>query len=428
MNLNQWLDKIQTVHPVAWDLGLERVGEVGRRLDLLKPAKLVFLIAGTNGKGSTCEVLAQLCHVKNLSYGKTTSPFLLRYNEQFVINGEEVEDQLIISAFEKIDKARGDISLSYFEFGALTALLLFKQEKVEVAILEIGLGGRLDAMNIVDADVSIITRIAIDHVEWLGSNREDIAREKAGVYRNGHPCIIVDSNPPESLFEEASNRSVDARFIGRDFFFCDNKLTLDNREFQIPRGHLPSHSILAGVNAFLAASLDLAQVDIDEAVMQAKLPGRYQKHQVKSPRGQDLMIILDVAHNPNAAEYLLDTLRGEGFSQVQAIVGMYRDKDLDQILNILAPVIRDWHFPALDNERASSPEKLSAHLLGCCGLEGTTYDKVSAAYEAALHVVDESFIEEPFAKQPFIEEKGVILVFGSFSIVAAMLQQLNLEK
>lgn len=412
MNLNQWLEKIQALHPVAWDLGLERVGEVGRRLDLLKPAKLVFLVAGTNGKGSTCEVLAQLCKVNNLSYGKTTSPYLLRYNEQFIINGEEVEDKIIVNAFEEIEEARKDISLSYFEFSALTALIVFKQKKLDVAILEVGLGGRLDAMNIVDVDVSIITRIAIDHVDWLGSNREDIAREKAGIYREGRPCIIVDTSPPESLFDEAVRLHVDARFLGRDFFFNANTLTLDDLAFEIPSGKLPTPSILAAIAAFITAGLNLTQDHINNAILKAQLPGRFQKYSLKSSRGQDLTLIMDVAHNPNAAEYLLDLLQTEGIHHVQAIVGMYRDKDVDQVFNILAPIIKEWHFPVLDNERANSPEKLSTHLYGSCGLEGLTYDTVSAAYEAASRDV---------------EEKGVILVFGSFSIVAAMLLQLNLE-
>jgi len=423
MNLNQWLKKIQAIHPVSWDLGLERVGEVARRLDLLKPARQVFLIAGTNGKGSTCEMLAQLCQVCDLSYGKTTSPYLLRYNEQFVINGEEVADQVIVNAFEKIDAARTNISLTYFEFSALAALFIFKQEKLDVAILEIGLGGRLDAMNIVDVDISIITRIAIDHEEWLGSNREDIAREKAGIYRQGRPCIIVDSNPPKSLFEEAINHQVDAKFLGRDFFFDANKLSLGDKEFEIPAGKLPAPSILAAVAAFITGQRIITQDNINEAVLQATLPGRYQKIHQKSPKGQDLIVIMDVAHNPDAAEYLLGALQDDGISHVQAVVGMYRDKDVDQVFNILSPIVKEWHFPMLDNERANAPEKLSSHLYSCCGLEGITYDTVSAAYRAALDGIERlSNTGLP------VKEKGVILVFGSFSIVAAMLLQLNLEK
>lgn len=440
MNLDQWLEKILALHPVAWDLGLERVGDVGRRLDLLKPAQLVFLVAGTNGKGSTCEMLAQLCKVKGLTYGKTTSPYLLRYNEQFVINGEEVKDQTIINAFQKIEDARGDISLTYFEFSALAALYIFKQEKLDVAILEIGLGGRLDAMNIVDADVSIITRIAVDHVEWLGSNREDIAREKAGVFRLGKPCIIVDSDPPESLFEEAVSQQVDAKFLGRDFSFLHNKLTVENLEFYIPPGKLPTSSILAAISAMVIGQQNLSQADVLDAVLGAELPGRYQKIPLESDQGQDLIAILDVAHNPNAAEYLLELLKAEGIDHVQAIVGMYRDKDVDQVFNILSPIVKDWHFPALENERALSPENLSAHLHGCCGLESLSYDTVSAAYNGALYLLEteleakcseeirttESSLECPLERP--LKKKGVILVFGSFSIVAAMLLQLNLEK
>ncbi|MFT5805640.1 MAG: dihydrofolate synthase/folylpolyglutamate synthase, partial [Candidatus Paceibacteria bacterium] len=183
MTLADWLLIIEQQHPVKWDLGLARVGEVGRRLGVLKPAPLTFLVAGTNGKGSTCEYLYQLCRTQNLKVGKSTSPHLQRFNERIEVQGEATTDAEICRAFAAIDEARAEISLSYFEFGALAALLVFKWQAVDVAILEVGLGGRLDAMNMTDPDVSVITRIALDHQSWLGDTRALISVEKAGILR-----------------------------------------------------------------------------------------------------------------------------------------------------------------------------------------------------------------------------------------------------
>jgi dihydrofolate synthase/folylpolyglutamate synthase len=410
MNLSEWIEKIQKVHPVSWDLGLDRVGEVGRRLDVLRPAQTTFLVAGTNGKGSTCEVLAQLCNAYGQSFGKATSPFLLRYNEQFIVNNNEVEDDEIISAFKKIEVARAEISLTYFEFSALAALIIFKQSNVDVAILEIGLGGRLDAMNIVDPDVSIITQIAIDHEQWLGSDRESIAKEKAGIYRSGRPCILVDNDPPQALFEEAVKSNANIWLLNRDFVYERGQLKVSGQEFDIRDTQLPVQSVLGAILAFEQAGYPLDQTKINSAVRSSELFGRFQQVAVTGSQGQDLVLILDVAHNPNAAQLLLENLQKHEIDHVQAIVGVYQDKDIDQMFKILSPIVKGWHFPKLDVERASSVEKLSHHLSHCCGLEGNTYAKVADAYDAATKGC---------------ESGGVVLVFGSFSMVASMLNHLN---
>jgi dihydrofolate synthase/folylpolyglutamate synthase len=410
MNLSQWIEKIQSVHPVSWDLGLERVGEVGRRLDVLKPAQTVFLVAGTNGKGSACEILAQLCNVYGQSYGKATSPFLLRYNEQIIVNNNEVEDDAIVAAFQKIEEVRRDITLTYFEFSALAALIIFKQFNVDVAILEIGLGGRLDAMNIVDPDVSIITQIAIDHEQWLGSDRNSIAREKAGVYRSDLPCIVVDNDPPQSLFDEAVKCKADIKVLNIDHSFQNGRLNVNGNEFSIGATALPMPSVLGAILAFHYAGFCLEQSKINKAVNTSKLHGRFQQLSIKGEKGQDLILILDVAHNPNAAHFLLENLKRKEINQVQAIVGLYQDKDIDQVFKIIAPIVKAWHFPSLGHERSSSVEKLSHHLSHSCGLESDTYDKVADAYKAVITLA---------------EDGDVILVFGSFSVVAAMLNHLD---
>jgi dihydrofolate synthase/folylpolyglutamate synthase len=408
MILDEWLSKIRQLHPVKWDLGLDRVGEVGRRLDLIRPAGTVFLIAGTNGKGSTCEFLAQLCRELGLSYGKTTSPFLLRYNEQIVVDGAQVSDQEICEAFARIEGVRADISLTYFEFGALAALDIFKRRHLDVAIVEIGLGGRLDAMNIIDPDVSIITQIDIDHCEWLGENREAIGREKAGILRAGKPCVCVDPEPPESIFEVARSLGVSVRSIDCGFSLSDEKLDVGNRQYELRNLQLPVPSAGAAIIAMMEAGFNLDQGHVDRAARNASLPGRFQVLQQYKRK-----TILDVAHNPNAARYLVQKLIKEGFSNVQAVAGMYADKDIEQVFQILTPVVSKWHLCDLEDDRAASSADLMQCLLSSCGLSGQTYDKVSLAYEAAVRQA---------------EETEIVLVFGSFPVVASVLIYLETDR
>ncbi|MBV1879350.1 MAG: bifunctional tetrahydrofolate synthase/dihydrofolate synthase [Pseudomonadales bacterium] len=406
-NLQQWLDQILQIHPVKWDLGLKRVASVGQRMGVLKPARFVFLVAGTNGKGSTCEFLAQLCQASGLSYGKTTSPFLLDYNEQIVINGNAVEDSQIIASFGRIEEARKDTSLTYFEFGALAALDIFCKHALDVAIIEVGLGGRLDAMNIVDPDISIITRIDIDHEDYLGTDRESIGREKAGIMRRDKPCVLVDPELPNSLMEVAAETGARCYRLGHEFKFSHNRLSWKSLEYQVKPVALPIGSVLAAIQAMLVAGFELSQEIIDLASAGAKLPGRFQH--IKQPTAT----ILDVGHNPSAAKYLQQKLLQltEKPDCIHAVVGMYGDKDLEQVFQILAPHIDFWHLCELETERAASVEEMSQRLLASCGSIASTYGKVGDAYEAAKLVC---------------KDKDLILVFGSFPVVAAALRHLEL--
>lgn len=405
MKLAAWLEKIQKLHPVKWDLGLDRVGEVGRRMQVLKPAKTVFMIAGTNGKGSTCEVLSRLCTELDLDVGKTTSPFLIDYNEQIEVNGQPVSDEVIAAAFERIDRARADISLTYFEFGALAALDIFSGLALDVAILEVGLGGRLDAMNIVDADISIITKIDVDHQAWLGNDRETIAREKAGILRESRPCIFVDPDPPRSLFEAAVAKGAICFCLGRDFHLSQGILRQGQHEFLLHNCSLPEPSAVAAIQGMLAAGYKLNQQLLDRALSRASLPGRYQvlRHQGRTT-------ILDVAHNPGAARYLLEKLRQDGVKTTRAVVGMYADKDITSVFQILSPVISDWYLCELDRDRAAPSGQLLRTLSDSCGLSGRTYDKVAHAYKSA---------------NADAKSDDVILVFGSFPVVAGVLRYLE---
>lgn len=390
-DLDHWLNYIGGIHPVGWDLGLERVAEVGQRLELLHPSETVILVAGTNGKGSTCEYLEQLAISNNLRVGKSTSPHLYRFNERIAINGEPASDQQIITAFEQIDDSRGDLTLTYFEFATLASLLIFKQQKVDVSVLEIGLGGRLDAMNIVAPDLSIITSISLDHQEYLGDTRDAIAREKAGIMRADVPCLIADREPPDSLFEVATELGTPVVLIGTDFEV--------SRELS-PK--LPADSFAVALEA--ARVLDWHTDSIAGIVAQTELPGR------RSWRQLHCDVLLDVAHNPAAArslaEYLADL---DQYREIHAVLGMYADKDIEAVTGFIGPLIKTWHLVASDEARAASPEELEARLSVDKSGNVTTYDKIDRAFAGATADAGED---------------DLILVFGSFPIVGRCLELL----
>ncbi|MDB9868991.1 bifunctional tetrahydrofolate synthase/dihydrofolate synthase [Pseudomonadales bacterium] len=410
MELADWLQRIEQQHPIKWDLGLARVGEVGRRLGVLTPAPLTFLVAGTNGKGSTCEYITQLCRAQHLKVGKSTSPHLRRFNERIEIDGEPASDALICGAFETIDQARAEISLTYFEYGTLAALVIFKQLAVDVAVLEIGLGGRLDAMNIVDPDVSVITRIALDHQSWLGDTRELIGAEKAGILRAGIPCVLVDRAPPVSILEQAKALQVPLYALGIDFDHTEGSLWMTHEgehlaHAGLPALNLPADSLVAACQAVACAGLAVSHPDIQLAAEAGQVPGRFQ--QLAWPR----RTILDVAHNPDAAAYLRDKLQArlQQLPQVgrcHAVVGMYADKDYAGVLDLLAPLVSHFYCTDMDESRAASATLLAEHLTNLGGSVVSSYAKVAQAYRAAVQqCADEDYI----------------LVFGSFPVVAGVL-------
>ena len=410
VTLDHWLQRIEKLHPVKWDLGLERVGEVAKRLSVVKPAPVIFLVAGTNGKGSTCEYLEQFCLLQGSSVGKATSPHLLRFNERIVINGEAATDEEICTAFATIDQARGEISLSYFEFSTLAALLVFGDRKVEVAVLEVGLGGRLDAMNIVDADVSVITQIAMDHEAWLGNSLDEIGTEKAGVMRTGKPCVIAESTPPDSIRRSALQKAC-VLFVAGEHFSITPEVAWctspagERCHFAAPgRGHLPPASAASAMQAMLCAGLALNESGLRKVLQTTRLPGRMQW------LTGERRILLDVAHNPNAACYLksyLDSQRSSGDrTAIHAVVGMYADKDCESVFSILSGCVDHWHLTSMDESRAATAAELRACLPDPAGCGVSTYGKVAHAYSGALETAG---------------ERDLVLVFGSFPVVATVL-------
>ncbi|WP_444935389.1 bifunctional tetrahydrofolate synthase/dihydrofolate synthase [Microbulbifer sp. JMSA004] len=415
-SLQDWLSRLEQLHPSEIELGLERVASVADALGIQKPAPTVITVAGTNGKGSCVATMEALLCKGGRSVGAYSSPHLLRFNERVRIGGEEVADKDLVLAFEAIEVARGETSLTYFEYTTLAALWLFQRAGVEFALLEVGLGGRLDAVNLVDADLAIITSVAIDHEDWLGSDREIIGREKAGVLRAGAPFVCADSNPTQSVLSAAEKLSSSSYFIGQDFSLNlgEGKKELyrfGELELAIPPINLPRPSIAAGITALALLNV-LPQSGIESALAEIALPGRCQQVQ-----WQGCNLLLDVGHNPAAAEHLAKWLADHPVDgETHALVAAMADKDLVGLFAPLRDVVDAWHPAELPgNSRAASGETLLEGL-AAAGVEATNANSRCPSVADGLQQL-----------LPTIGPQDRLLVFGSFFTVAEVLQQMRDE-
>lgn len=418
-SLADWLGWLEQSHPKEIDLGLDRIRQVAARLDLLAPHAKVITVAGTNGKGSCVTATAGLLQSANFNVGVYTSPHLLHYAERIQLNGKPVADELICAAFEKIADACESsvndftqISLTYFEYGTLAALEIFKQHHVDYMVLEVGLGGRLDAVNIIDADVALITSIAIDHQDWLGDNREVIGREKAGILREQQLFVCADQDPPQSIVDLATQLDTKAYFIERDFSFSlrekywqwQGKSAQDN-PIQLPdmrAPHLPLPSVAAALQAIQLLGVELTPEQIEQTLLNLRLAGRFQKI---AYQGREF--ILDVAHNPAATEYFAKRLAAESvLGKTFAITAMMSDKDRVASLANLVDLVDEWFLLDLSAiPRAASTQALSENLLSLNA-------KVTQSG-------DMSCLMRDVLAQAQAQDR--ILVFGSFFTVAAAL-------
>ncbi|SCC11484.1 dihydrofolate synthase / folylpolyglutamate synthase [Gilliamella bombicola] len=412
-NLNAWLCYLEQLHPTTIDLGLERVKTVAQRLDLLQPAPYVFTVAGTNGKGTTCRTLEMILLEKTLQVGVYSSPHLLRFTERVRINNQESIEQETVKAFVEIEKARGDISLTYFEYATLAALYQFKKAKLDVVILEVGLGGRLDATNIVDADVAIVTTIGIDHVDYLGDTRESIGREKAGIFKSKSIAIVGEPEIPTSILEVAKSVHCPIYAVGCDWCYQPINESLWTFESPIkqykhlPIANVPLANAATAIAALTFSSLEVTQDQITKGLANANLTGRFQIIQ-RSP-----LVILDVAHNPHAAAYLtqqLEKLKAEylNIGKVRFVVGMLKDKDIKSTLSILKG--DKWYCASLYGERGCKAEVLKQHLLNKGELNVSTFDTVFKAYQKAIHDA---------------KKDDIIVVCGSFHTVSDVLAEIE---
>ncbi|MGR8929424.1 MAG: bifunctional tetrahydrofolate synthase/dihydrofolate synthase [Gammaproteobacteria bacterium] len=416
-SLAGWLGWQEQFHPRPIDLGLERVARVLSRLEP-KPTEIpTVTVAGTNGKGSCIGFLEAIYKAQGYRVGAYTSPHILEYNERIRIDGQPVSDELICDAFERIDAVRGDISLSYFEFGTLAALDIFSRMGVEIRLLEVGLGGRLDAVNIVDPDVAIVTTIAIDHVDWLGHTVEVIGKEKAGIFREGRPAIIGDCDAPKSLIDAARDKGAGVLQIGGDFSYRKQGDRWEWIGEEMKFTDLPE-PVLKGEHQFnnaaavmMAVSCLQSRLPVDVAAIRTgltavKLKGRFQLI------GGAPAVLLDVGHNPQAVQTLLAYLE-HYFPAVtiHAVFAMMKDKDIHGVLAIMRNRVAQWYLAPLKNPRAVDEEVLIDYFRQQdISNVNHGYADFSEAYENA--------------KRRALSG-DLILIFGSFFLVSEYLSQFS---
>ncbi|HEY7774535.1 MAG TPA: folylpolyglutamate synthase/dihydrofolate synthase family protein, partial [Marinagarivorans sp.] len=396
-------------HPSAIDLGLERVRTVAERLGVLSPSARVITIAGTNGKGSCVATLEALLSAEGKRFGAYTSPHFLHYNERVRLQAEPVSDQQLCAAFARIDEARGDISLTYFEFGTLAAMDIFNRELLDYWLLEVGLGGRLDAVNIVDPNVAVITSVAIDHEAWLGSDREKIGFEKAGICRQQATLVCADAQPPSAIFNKVQQVNCPVVWWGSDFgidgelLFTRSGCTVSKANIQLP---LPS--VVAALQVCELEGCLPPEPALQQVLSSVQLTGRMQVLKYAHAT-----LILDVAHNPAAAQLLAQHLAHRKLQPMPAIVAVMADKDIEGVFAPLLPWVSHWHCVRLaDNPRAAEPQVLARALekMGVASSCICCDDSVSGAL-AQLNVPPAGLQEEP----------QNVLVFGSFFTVAQAL-------
>jgi dihydrofolate synthase/folylpolyglutamate synthase len=414
-SLADWLERQERSHPSAIDLGLTRVRDVAQRLRLLPPPHPVFTVGGTNGKGSTVAFLDMLLRVAGKRCGRFTSPHLTRYNERVCIDGVEARDQELIGSFERIDAARGDVTLTFFEYNTLAALDVFRRAAVDVAVLEVGLGGRLDSTNIVDADVAVVCSIGVDHVDWLGHSVEGIGREKAGIFRRGRPAVLGTADMPRSVFEVIEANGARGVVPGRDYRVTTHAGGWDFEGLGLSLRGLPLPAIAGGQQLANAATAlaaiavsglvpALTHEQVSRALRDTHIRGRFQVHP------GEVEWVLDVAHNVPAALGLRDNLATLPARRTLAVCGILGDKDIGGIVAALAPVIDDWVLAGLTGPRAVTTRDLARHLPAGAELMGEADDVASACRLARS------------AARP----GDRIVVFGSFLTVGPALEFLGI--
>ena len=425
-NLSDWLDYQQRVHPRSIELGLARVREVWQRLGAVAPAPVVITVGGTNGKGSTVAFLEAMLVAMGKRVGCYTSPHLQRYNERVRLLGREASDVELIDAFERIEAARlmparDEIPLTYFEFGTLAALWIFAQNRLDVAVLEVGLGGRLDAVNIIDADAAIVTTIDLDHQDWLGNDRDSIGYEKAGIFRASRPAILGMREPPAGLLAEAARLGADVRRLGIDYDFglqaSGWQWRAGDQTIDLPAPTLAAPCQTGNAAAAIAALHGLRErvgwkpSALATGVRAARLPARLQRF----ARPGAAEIIVDVAHNPQAAGVLSSWLEQNPIrGRTYAVIGALADKDVGGIVAPLSPLVDRWHLAGLD-------------ALTSRGLRvGDLRERLAAAAPRPASILTHANPRDALAAaQRQAGEGDRIVAFGSFYVAAAALDALG---
>lgn len=411
--LQDWLNWQEGLNPKHIDLGLDRVQQVLEKLNLSSQFYCpVITVAGTNGKGSSVAMLESILQAGNYAVGCYTSPHLLKYNERIRVRGREIDDQALCQAFDRVDQARGDIALTYFEFGTLAALVIFAEAELDAVVLEVGLGGRLDAVNVIDADVALVTSVDVDHTDWLGHDIESIAREKAGIFRAGRPAVYGGLKLPDSVLQTAVETGAQLLVAGRDYLY--QGLTADTWQLKGPdihyselpvpalKGHFQLQNAAAVIVALnqLKQHLPLQSHVISRGLEQVVLRGRYQTLQM-SPQ-----VIVDVAHNPQAAQALAELLLDTPVTgRTLAVVAMLADKAVADVVQAMQAVVDEWFVAGLDIPRGLDAESM-AKAVNASGADVklSSQQNVTAACEQVIQRA---------------QQDDRIIVFGSFYTVSA---------
>ncbi|MGL5948471.1 MAG: bifunctional tetrahydrofolate synthase/dihydrofolate synthase [Aeromonas sp.] len=406
-SLVDWLSYLARLHPVNIDLGLTRVGAVAATLGLTQLPCRVITVAGTNGKGSTCALAESVLRAAGYRVGVYSSPHLVHFTERVRIDGAQLDEAAHCAAFSAVEAARGATRLTLFEFATLAALWRFARSDLDVLLLEVGLGGRLDATNVVASNVAVITSIALDHTDWLGDTREAVAVEKAGVFRRGCVAISGEPLPPATIASEAARLGASLWQVGRDFRAKKHAAGWDyfgpvQTWRNLPEPRLPAMNALTALAALEALGLPLSQAAVAEGLAQAQLAGRMQCLQTAPA------VWLDVAHNPHSAAYLAQRLQAlPGTGRRLAVVGMLKDKDIAGTLAAVAPLFSAWYLADLGGERGASCAQLAADLALCApNASPHRFTEVSSAYQQAL--ADAA-------------PHDLVMVFGSFHTVGEVL-------
>ena len=413
--LSDWLSYIEQQHPATIDMGLDRVRTVAQAMGLGAPAERSIVVGGTNGKGSTVAFIEAIARAAGWKVGAYTSPHLLRYNERVRIDGQDATDDDLMAAFNAIEDARGATTLTYFEYGTLAALQLFAKAGLDLAVLEVGLGGRLDAVNIVDSDVAVITTVDIDHSDWLGEDREAIGTEKAGIIRGWKPVILGEIDPPSSVLARAYLVGANAIRGGSDFFadaIDGERWRWRDVGFRIElphpslRGPIQRANAATAIAALRALDRPLPRTAFIEGVAAARIRGRLQAF---DRDGVDVLV--DVGHNPQAARELAAALKASRVTgNTLAVFAALQDKDAAGVVDALADQVQQWHLAGLEGARAQSAEELRARLAGTAAAGAMAHATV---VDAVQHAVTQA------------KAGDRVLVFGSFHTAAQALQLLD---
>ncbi|MBB1411606.1 MAG: dihydrofolate synthase/folylpolyglutamate synthase [Pseudoalteromonas rhizosphaerae] len=404
-SLDDWLCYLESVHPANIAMGLERVAKVANTIGLLDSPSKIILIAGTNGKGTTARCLESLLLAQGYSVGTYASPHLIHYNERVRINGAELDDQFHVDAFDLLEQGRGDTPLTYFEYGTLGALAIFKRHSVDYVLLEVGLGGRFDATNIVTPFASVITTIDLDHKEYLGDTRELVGYDKAGIFRTGTPAIVGDLNIPHTVTDYGHEINAVMHLSGRDFIFKEHAQSFSwqyqAHHFEFAKPSIPCQNAATALTTLAVLDLLPSEALIRDCLANLVVEGRFQQLSSKP------MVYTDVAHNAESARYLakkLANLQDQGF-KVHALVAMLADKDKVAVLNEVSPVVDAWCLAGLNCFRGDKVENLAKSMDNVhTSAPIEKYQTVADALDGVL---------------PQLDEKTVLIIFGSFLTVAA---------